>query len=518
MRKTNVLKKATPLFLAITLLVTSSGFAINKEEVLTVSDERMDTIQSTLAAYFDARSHAVNNSGISTLSLQDADTFSVPSDIATDMNLRAQALTDFWANEDVEIVSTTTSEQLLSANLLQDSMDINAVVYEWTWIDYIDGDSPVTDLMGFATVHDMTLELADDGIYQVSRDSYDESDVSGHTSADYDRATFEQAVEGISTAAAYSNALAEKNIEANETNLSLNSVNTAVPAANANNLDVFRTIIYADKWVVHDISKTADANTAYYNTEEFDSYDSDCCNYVSQCLDAGGLARNDTWKPGEPAWISVSTFTNFWKQSINGGYAELSITDSNVLPGNPVYYFGTQNHIAICVGYNSAGSPIINGHTRDVYHQKLSSVYKYTMQFNTTNSFIVNPQGATTLTMPGTYNGLYLQAGKGEWFKFVAPSSGYYTVHTTGNTDTYGFLFQETHGSSKGDTIYFYELYSNDDGIISGDGKNCRVGAQLTAGQTYYVMICAALVLLPVDTIWSCIKDSSHYRNLPPKA
>ena len=288
MRKINIFRKVVPLILVATLLVTSSGFAINKEEVLTVSDERMDTIQSTLAAYFDARSNAVNNSGISALSLQNADTFSVSSDIAADMNLRAQALTDFWANEDVEIVSTTTSEQLLSANLLQDSMDINAVVYEWTWIDYIDGDSPVTDLMGFATVHDMTLELADDGIYQVSRDSYDESDVSGHTSADYDRATFEQAVEGISTAAAYSNALAEKNIEANETNLSLNSVNTAVPAANANNLDVFRTIIYADKWVVHDISKTADANTAYYNTEEFDSYDSDCCNYVSQCLDAGG--------------------------------------------------------------------------------------------------------------------------------------------------------------------------------------------------------------------------------------
>ena len=488
MRKINIFRKVVPLILVATLLVTSSGFAINKETVLTASDERMDTIQNTLAAYFDARSNAVNNSGISALSLQNADTFSVSSDIATDMNLRAQALTDFWANEDVEIVSTTTSEQLLSANLLQDSMDINAVVYEWTWIDYIDGDSPATDLMGFATVHDMTLELADDGIYQVSRDSYDESDVSGHTSADYDRATFEQAVEGISTAAAYSNALAEKNIEANETNLSLNSVNTAVPAANANTLDVFRTIIYADKWVVHDIANSATSNQANYNPA-FTAYPSDCCNYVSQCLDAGGLKQTG-WEPGEMTWTSVSTFTNFWKQSINGGYAELSITDSNVLPGNPVYYFGTQNHIAICVGYNSAGSPIINGHTRDVYHQKISSIYQYTMQFNTTNPFIVNPQGATTLTMPGTYNGLYLQAGKGEWFKFVAPSSGYYTVHTTGNTDTYGFLFQETHGSSKGDTIYFYELYSNDDGIITGDGKNCRVGAQLTAGQTYYVMIC----------------------------
>lgn len=485
MRKINIFRKVVPLILVATLLVTSSGFAINKETVLTASDERMDTIQNTLAAYFDARSNAVNNSGISALSLQNADTFSVSSDIAADMNLRAQALKDFWANEDVEIVSTTTSEQLLSANLLQDSMDINAVVYEWTWVDYIDGDSPVTDLMGFATVHDMTLELADDGIYQVSRDSYDESDVSGHTSADYDRATFEQAVEGISTAAAYSNALAEKNIEANETNLSLNSVNTAVPAANANTLDVFRTIIYADKWVVHDISNSTTANSANYN-EEFKSYPSDCCNYVSQCLNAGGFAENSTWAREKPAWISVSSFVNYWTGS--QGYTQLSATNSNVLPGNPVYYLSSDgNHIAICVGYNSAGSPIINGHTRDVYHQKfLSSVYNYTIQFNTTNPFIVNPQGATTLTMPGTYNGLYLQAGKGEWFKFVAPSSGDYTVYTTGNTDTYGFLFQETHGSSKGDIIYFYELASNDD----SNGENCKIEMELTANQTYYIMIC----------------------------
>lgn len=64
MRKINIFRKVVPLILVATLLVTSSGFAINKETALTASDERMDTIQNTLAAYFDARSNAVNNSGI----------------------------------------------------------------------------------------------------------------------------------------------------------------------------------------------------------------------------------------------------------------------------------------------------------------------------------------------------------------------------------------------------------------------------------------------------------------------
>ena len=55
---------------------------------------------------------------------------------------------------------------------------------------------------------------------------------------------------------------------------------------------------------------------------------------------------------------------------------------------------------------------------------------------------------ARSNSLPGTYNSLYLQAGKSEWFRFVALSSDYFTVHTTGNTDDCGFLFQEVHGSS----------------------------------------------------------------------
>ena len=59
--------------------------------------------------------------------------------------------------------------------------------------------------------------------------------------------------------------------------------------------------------------------------------------------------------------------------------------------------------MAICVGYNSAGVPIINGHTRDVFHQVLSG-YTKTIKINTTNRLGTTPAQATTIgTFPKTY-------------------------------------------------------------------------------------------------------------------
>ena len=45
--------------------------------------------------------------------------------------------------------------------------------------------------------------------------------------------------------------------------------------------------------------------------------------------------------------------------------------------------------MTICTGYNSAGMPILNGHTYDWYHVPLSffSGTKYTMQIATRDTF-----------------------------------------------------------------------------------------------------------------------------------
>ena len=55
-------------------------------------------------------------------------------------------------------------------------------------------------------------------------------------------------------------------------------------------------------------------------------------------------------------------------------------------------------------------------------------------------------------------------------------------------TDTVGYLYSTSRAGSGG-TMYMYELYFNDDGALSGDGVNMRVGHYLYAGNTYYVMV-----------------------------
>ena len=117
-----------------------------------------------------------------------------------------------------------------------------------------------------------------------------------------------------------------------------------------------KAIAYADKWATS-------RNPAY---KQYPGVD--CCNFVSQCLYAGGMPKNSSWYPASYAWINCSgAISNFKKY---GKF--MSASDSNVLRGNPVYYDwnsnGVYDHTAICVGRNSAGTPIIDAHTGDHYH------------------------------------------------------------------------------------------------------------------------------------------------------
>ena len=122
------------------------------------------------------------------------------------------------------------------------------------------------------------------------------------------------------------------------------------------NYNVDKAIAYADRW-------------ATSRNPEYRQYPGvDCCNFVSQCLYAGGMPKNNNWYPGSVAWINCSAaIANFKKYG-----TFMSANDGNVLRGNPVYYDwnsnGVYDHTAICVGRNSAGTPIIDAHTGDHYH------------------------------------------------------------------------------------------------------------------------------------------------------
>lgn len=234
-------------------------------------------------------------------------------------------------------------------------------VYEWTWIEYNDGKGGPIDEMGYSTDHTMILQLCEDGSYIIVDDVYDDSEILGPPT---------------SVGAVMSSSFQEPEV----------AVPTKLTGVNVDaGLDVSALIKYADTWVPHTDTGIAQ-NTDYYNTTKYTVYGNDCANYVSQCLMEGGMQNdylgemnNEDWTGSQwwfrtyediwnydaspPAWRVVGTFVTYWT---NQGYQQVKATDTSLFPGNPLVV-GTK-HLAICVGYNSQGVPVINSHNVDKYH------------------------------------------------------------------------------------------------------------------------------------------------------
>ena len=94
----------------------------------------------------------------------------------------------------------------------------------------------------------------------------------------------------------------------------------------------------------------------------------DCCNFVSQCLYAGGLPWTSTWFPNSVAWINVPAT----RRHLSQYGAMVTADNTSVRRGDPVYYDwqgdGIYDHTALCVGTNASGMPVVNAHTTNVYH------------------------------------------------------------------------------------------------------------------------------------------------------
>ena len=289
---------------------------------------------------------------------------------------------------------------------------------------------------------------------------------------------------------------------------------SATNGINSNvNMDVNALIDYADQYVVHEYSPVM-MNTSYYNSPEYGYYsNADCANFVSQCLRAGGMSfdygtgknnenpdatqwwydtyttpTNNNYNVSPLAWRYVPHFILYWT---NQGYANVTATASNVYPGNPVLQ-GT-NHVGICVGYNSAGTPIINAHNRDVYHvpyTMIGSSNRTTIQINTANKMVWKPSDATILSPTGTNQSILksLTQGSNHYYKITVSGNDDYifesTYHSGSNIDTKATLYKES-VSSNGETLYLYE-YTVDDN--SGAGNNFKIDEHLFSG-TYYLRV-----------------------------
>lgn len=130
---------------------------------------------------------------------------------------------------------------------------------------------------------------------------------------------------------------------------------------------------YANMWTgvdvtdcdVHGTSCGIYQDRAYWNTDTYPYYaellHNDCADFVSQCLNAGGIPMDSTWKrgaTGTPAWVNVSSLKSYM---VNKGYWT-SATISTCLSGGVI--FTSSSHVVMCVE-NDSITKYYTGHTND---------------------------------------------------------------------------------------------------------------------------------------------------------
>ncbi len=242
---------------------------------------------------------------------------------------------------------------------------ITMYVYEWTFYDYDDlsDDVAATDVSGYGTYHKITLQEID-GIYQIISDEYNEQDVLGIC-------TMNESTEAELAA------MDEKLSLQPETEPEMMEAKGALYSS----YNPKKAVDYANKYVYEHASVSGEINyegyynSAYYN---YNGVGGDCANYVSQSIFAGGMPQvkceafgTDGWyyngaNDRSATWTSARQLRK-WMGANRGNYVAAS--DETVYMGSPVFYKNEDGeHATICVGLNSAGTPIINSHNWDRYH------------------------------------------------------------------------------------------------------------------------------------------------------
>ena len=246
-------------------------------------------------------------------------------------------------------------------------------VYETTHIDYhYPGQEPEGDYMSYRVLHTVTLSREENS-WIILADSYDERDVTGIASSD----VLANGLRASGTVEAFPE-ICDFEVENSEKGV-LSFYHTTTTVANALNYAVTycgisaaeRRGYYLDSYISNQSSNPLNYNPAYY------SHTYDCANFVSQCLKYAGLPEDSTWYYG--AWNANWVGAYNLEQYLMTKYSSVLVNSNygNVYPGNPVYWrtdSGEERyHQMICVGKNSAGIPVVCGHTTDIYRVPVSN-------------------------------------------------------------------------------------------------------------------------------------------------
>lgn len=317
-----------------------------KTEKMTLSQEHKNQLASILADYAVLR--AKDFSGNQT----EQSLYNVKN--------RVQQISEYEKIKAIKIQNAIVTWVIYKTEVSQDKIILNAE--EWTFADYdCTGDKKITcDTFGYSNQHQLVFTNTDN-TWKLKEDICQES----ITQSPFDQNEFSASRQG------------QQNLDFNQgKSLSTQKIKlSATYSASA-------AVAYADHY------------WSNYNPN-FPSYaNADCANFVSQCLNAGGLSTDGTWYSGSYAWINVGGMYNYLTGK---GYKAYSSPAYSQYAAGDVIMFGNLAHTMLCVGQNSAGTPLYNAHTTNRYHEPLS--YYWDSAGNTRSDFyLIKMQGSTTPT------------------------------------------------------------------------------------------------------------------------
>ena len=317
--------------------------------------------EAALADYFSAREAAYRGDA----RLFSGDDWNASSAVAEENELRAESVRDMETRLGLTVLDADVTARIERERTVQNPDGTwTMYVYEWTFFDYDDLADGVggLDVSGFGTWHIFTVDIGADGACEVLSDEYDESDILGvNTLSD------------AHTRELLARAVPEPEYESEPDAASL------LAFSYYPDYDVEKAVAYSEEhWNNY--------NPAYAN---FNPYGGDCANFTSQSIYAGGMPQvvtkayaNDGWfyinSTNRSATWTGATNLHHWMRDNRGRCVTASAT--TVYTGSPVFYSKTtysgdskqENisfaHAVLCVGTNTAGSPVINSHNTDRYH------------------------------------------------------------------------------------------------------------------------------------------------------
>ena len=348
--------------------MTKLWFADKSTGQKVCSKKNADKLQNTLSAYFAVREDMCSGAPIAKRALSSQSAI-----VSTEAKTRSSCIRAFQERAQIDITDAEVTFFCDNDHILYNNDGtVTLFVYEWTFFDYDDlhDNISATDVSGFGVYHKITLKESVNNSYHILTDEYDESDMLGLCTMN--SSTKEELLSMDYTPIDIDSPI----IESLQSETEIANAEPAKRGTYYSSYNPDAAANYADRYVYHGAQGGA-VYEGYYNSayHNFNSVGGDCANYTSQCIYAGGMPQvvcaaygTDGWyykssSDRSATWASTTNLRN-WMANNRG--TKVTASSSTVYKGSPVFY--NDAHTTICVGKNSAGTPIINSHNKDYYH------------------------------------------------------------------------------------------------------------------------------------------------------